>query len=95
MLLLIITSLLPLLVTAQTCENYGTSSGSSCLCPPGFNPTGSDSTCNLPVCGGSLYTPGLVAPAGTNDLGNITAGSCGCSSGWTGPGCTGTFKIHT
>lgn len=80
--------LLPLYI-AQTCDNYGSPSGSSCLCPPGFNTAGSDGTCNLPVCGGSLYTPGPVAPGGTGGHGNISVGDCACSTGWQGPGCTG------
>lgn len=90
--LAIIAFVLPL-VAAQTCSNFGIPSGSSCLCPPGYNPTGSDGTCDLPVCGGALYIPGPVAPGGTRGYGNITAGTCSCSSGWEGPGCTGRFSF--
>ncbi|WVQ83082.1 hypothetical protein IAT38_005220 [Cryptococcus sp. DSM 104549] len=71
---------------AQTCSNYGTASGSSCACPPGFNaPSSAD--CALPVCGGSLYDPAGVAPGGDGGYGNVSSG-CACSEGWTGPGCT-------
>lgn len=81
------------LALAQTCSNYGNSTGSSCLCPPGFNPTGvNPQECNSPVCGGSLYSPAGAAPAGTGSLGNVSAGSCGCATGFTGPGCTGKFS---
>lgn len=86
-----IIALLISFTSAQTCNNYGNSTGGSpaCLCPPGFNPTGvNPQTCDLPVCGGNLYSPAGAAP-GT--YGNISAGSCGCSSGFIGPGCTGEF----
>ncbi|WVF69150.1 hypothetical protein IAT40_003925 [Kwoniella sp. CBS 6097] len=78
------------LVSAQTCYNYGSPSSGSCLCPPGFNTPSSGSSardCSLPVCGGSLYTPGEAAPGGQGGFGNISVG-CGCEDGWTGPGCT-------
>ncbi|WWC70728.1 uncharacterized protein I206_104679 [Kwoniella pini CBS 10737] len=73
-------------VSAQTCMNYGTSSttGSSCICPPGFNVPSSD--CNLPTCGGNLYNPQQAAPGGTGGFGNVS--ECACDDGWTGPGCT-------
>ncbi|KAK4684731.1 hypothetical protein P7C73_g5437, partial [Tremellales sp. Uapishka_1] len=80
---------------AQTCSNYGTASDSACLCPPGFNPPGTSNDCNLPVCGGSLYSPTSIAPPGTASLGNISAGSCACDSGWQGPGCTGEAPTFT
>ncbi|WWC88700.1 uncharacterized protein L201_003613 [Kwoniella dendrophila CBS 6074] len=70
--------------SAQTCSNFGTSSESKCLCPPGFNVPSSD--CNLPVCGGNLYSPGNAAPGGLGGFGNVS--DCGCDQGWTGPGCT-------
>lgn len=81
---------------AQQCLQYGTPTGTGtgdeCLCPPGFNPaSGGNGTCSLPVCGGSLYQPGQAAPSGSNGLGDV--GDCGCTSGWTGPGCTGTFPF--
>jgi hypothetical protein len=76
-------------VWAQECTNYGSASGSTCLCPPGLNPTGvSPQTCNLPVCGGNLYVPAGAAPGGQGGFGNVSSG-CACTSGWTGPGCTG------
>ena len=75
---------------AQQCFQYGSPEGDTCLCPPGFNPTsGGNGTCSLPVCGGSLYEPGSAASAGDAGLGDVSSG-CGCTSGWTGPGCTGT-----
>ncbi|WWD18512.1 hypothetical protein CI109_102964 [Kwoniella shandongensis] len=74
------------LVLAQTCSNYGSPSDGSCLCPAGFN-SPSTADCALPVCGGSLYTPAGAAPGGTGGFGNVSTG-CGCSDGWTGPGCT-------
>lgn len=83
--------LLAPLTFAQTCENYGSSSDGTCRCPPGLNPTGMNpQSCHLPVCGGDLYNRAGAAPGGTNGLGNVTQGSCGCTSGWAGPGCTGT-----
>lgn len=76
------------LVQAQQCFQFGTAQGTDCLCPPGFNPSsGGNGTCSLPVCGGSLYDPAAAAPA-SNGLGSVESG-CGCTSGWTGPGCTG------
>jgi hypothetical protein len=76
-------------VSAQTCSQYGSASDSTCLCPPGFNPSSGSTDCTLPVCGGSLYQPGPAAPGGTGGFGNVTLDStCGCSSGWAGPGCT-------
>lgn len=85
---IIIIGLLPLGL-AQQCLQFGTSQGDSCLCPPGFNPSsGGNGTCSLPVCGGSLYESAGAAPAGSNGLGSVDSG-CGCTSGWTGPGCTG------
>ena len=78
--------------SAQTCSQYGNATSNGCLCPPGFNPaSGGNGTCSLPVCGGSLYQPGQAAPSGSNGLGDV--GDCGCTSGWTGPGCTGTFPF--
>ena len=77
------------LAQAQQCFQYGSSEGDSCLCPPGFNPpSGGNGSCSLPVCGGSLYEPGAAASAGSAGLGDVSSG-CGCTGGWTGPGCTG------
>jgi hypothetical protein len=79
---------------AQTCNNYGSSSSSSaCICPPGFVNASSD--CSLPVCGGSLGQAGLAGiavPRTSAGFGNTSSPVCSCSSGWTGPGCTGTFR---
>jgi hypothetical protein len=87
MIYLLALGLLPLaLGQTQTCFNYGTPQGSSCLCPPGYNPTGTNGSCALPVCGGSLYDPAGAAP-GT--FGDVKAGGCVCRDGWTGPGCSG------
>lgn len=82
---------------AITCSNYGnaTSSGDSCFCPPGFNAASGSKDCTVPICGGSLYAPGGPAPLGSTGYGNVSTGSCGCSSGWTGPGCTGEFPSET
>lgn len=94
--LLLVISSLTAIVSAQTCSNYGntTSGSSSCLCPPGFNPSGvTNNNCSMPVCGGSLYDPSSAAPGGNGGFGNVSLGSCSCSSGFTGPACTGTCLI--
>ena len=69
------------LVLAQSCQNYGISQGSSCLCPPGFG--GSD--CSSPACGGTMFqgSSRRVAPA----PGNLTSAGCSCQDGWVGVGC--------
>jgi hypothetical protein len=85
-------ALLPLGL-AQQCSQFGTTQEDTCLCPPGFNPSsGGNGTCSLPVCGGSLYEPSAAASAGSNGLGSVEG--CGCTSGWTGPGCTGKSDFH-
>lgn len=94
---LLLLALLPLApwAAAITCTtNFGnsSSSGDSCLCPPGFNPKGGAGDCSVPVCGGGLYSPGSPAPLGGTGYGNVSSGSCGCSDGWTGPGCTGEYR---
>lgn len=81
------------LVGAIECANYGEPNGDTCYCPPGFNPTGTNGSCSLPVCGGSLYTAVSAAPGGTSGFGNVSAGSCGCAAGWNGPGCTGESRL--
>ena len=77
--------------SAQTCSQYGNSTSTGCLCPPGFNSPISNNDCSLPVCGGSLYSPGSPAPGGDGGNGNITLGTdgCACAAGWRGPACTG------
>jgi hypothetical protein len=89
------TLLVPLLhVSAQSCANYGTQSGNTCLCPPGFVNASSD--CSVPVCGGSLGDAGLQGiqiPRTDRGFGNISAGVCACSEGWSGPGCTGECSL--
>ncbi|ORX40047.1 hypothetical protein BD324DRAFT_616077 [Kockovaella imperatae] len=87
------TSLLLLLssaVEAQTCSQYGTLSGSSCLCPPGFNvDSSSNNDCSVPMCGGSLYDPGSAASiARGSTLANLSSQTCQCADGWSGPTCT-------
>ena len=69
------------LVLAQSCQNYGLSEGSSCLCPPGFG--GSD--CSSPACGGNMFqgSSRRTAPA----PGNLTSAGCSCQDGWAGVGC--------
>jgi hypothetical protein len=69
------------IVLAQSCQNYGLSQGSSCLCPPGFG--GSD--CSSPACGGTMFqgSSRKTAPP----LGNLTSAGCTCQDGWTGVGC--------
>lgn len=83
--------LVPLIgVSAQSCSNYGTPSGNTCICPPGFVNASSD--CSLPVCGGSLSDAGLKGiqiPRTGKGFGNVSGDVCACSEGWSGPGCTG------
>lgn len=76
-------------VSAQSCENYGTSNGSSCACPPGFG----GSTCSTPGCGGDIFQ-GAQRPlaqqsstSGGSSFANLTASGCSCESGWGGFGC--------
>ena len=82
-------------VFGQQCSQYGNVSGNGCICPPGFNTPGSDNTCALPVCGGSLYDPASAAPGGDGGFGNLSLGDggCGCSNGWSGPACTGALLL--
>lgn len=69
------------LVFAQSCQNYGLSQGSSCLCPPGFG--GSD--CSSPACGGTIFQGSSRKTASA--FGNLTSSGCTCQDGWTGVGC--------
>ena len=69
------------LVVAQSCQNYASSQGSSCLCPPGFG--GSD--CSSPACGGTIFQGSSRKTAST--FGNLTSSGCACQDGWTGVGC--------
>ena len=68
-------------VAAQSCENYGTLNGSSCICPTGFG----GSTCSEPGCGGNIFEGSSrnLASGSTN----LTSSSCACESGWGGFGC--------
>lgn len=75
------------IATAQSCTNYGTSSASGCLCPPGFG----GANCSQPACGGTIFdgshrslTPSSAASGG---FPNLTSSGCSCSNGWTGLGC--------
>ncbi|KAL4065187.1 ABC-2 type transporter-domain-containing protein [Scleroderma yunnanense] len=71
-------------VAAQSCTNFGVTSSSSCLCPPGFG----GSNCSQPACGGTIFdgsSRSLVPASGGSP--NLTAAGCSCSSGWTGTGC--------
>jgi hypothetical protein len=69
------------LVFAQSCQNYGFSQGSSCLCPPGFG--GSD--CSSPACGGTIFQGSSRKTVSA--FGNLTSSDCTCQDGWTGVGC--------
>lgn len=68
----------------QTCENYGSSNGSSCLCPTGFG----GPSCSQPACGGNIFQ-GDQRPLASVSSGfaNLTSAGCSCQSGWTGTGC--------
>lgn len=75
------------IATAQSCTNYGISSGSDCLCPPGFG----GANCSQPACGGTIFdgshrslAPSSVASGG---FPNLTSSGCSCTDGWTGVGC--------
>jgi hypothetical protein len=79
--------LLSTVVSAQSCQNYGTQNGSICACPPGFG----GNTCSQPSCGGNLFQ-GLnrtLVPASPNSstFPNTTAAGCSCQAGWIGTGC--------
>lgn len=69
------------LALAQSCQNYGLSQGSSCLCPPGFG--GSD--CSSPACGGTMFQGSSRRT--TSSPGNLTSAGCSCEDGWSGVGC--------
>lgn len=78
---------LPLLAVfagAQTCVNYGTPTGSDCLCPVGFG----GASCLQPGCGGTIFQGSKrpLIPA-SGQVANLTAAGCSCSSGWNGIGC--------
>lgn len=88
-LLLATLSLLISTVAQSSCSNYGSSSSSACLCPPGF--TNASTDCTTPVCGGSLGQaglPGITIPRTSRGFGNTSSSVCACSNGWSGPGCT-------
>lgn len=88
-LLLAALSLLISTSAQSPCSNYGSSSASACLCPPGF--TNASTDCTTPVCGGSLGQaglPGITIPRTSRGFGNTSSSVCACSSGWSGPGCT-------
>lgn len=70
-----------ILVLAQSCQNYGISQGSGCLCPPGFG--GSD--CASPACGGTMFQGSNRKTASA--FGNLTSAGCTCQDGWAGVGC--------
>lgn len=73
-------------ILAQSCSNYGTSTGSGgCICPPGFG----GSTCSQPACGGDIFqgTSRSYAPIPQGGFANLTASGCQCENGWTGTGC--------
>lgn len=76
--------LLAVFAWAQSCENYGTPTGSSCQCPVGFG----GASCSQPGCGGTIFQGSnrTVVPA-LGQFANLTAAGCSCSSGWTGTGC--------
>lgn len=92
LIILYLLSLPPLLISAQkACSNYGSPSSIDpgvCTCPPGFL---NSTDCLQPQCGGNLLDAGSgTAPlAVAGGLGNVTAGSCACEDGWTGPICSG------
>lgn len=74
---------------AQSCENYGTTNGTTCICPPGFG----GPTCSSPGCGGDIFqglhraTAQQTSASGGSTFANLTASSCSCESGWGGFGC--------
>src|ERR1700722_15646834 len=71
------------LAVGQTCDNYGLSNSSGCICPVGFG----GSNCSQPGCGGDIFQ-GTQRPLTPLDAsGNLTAGGCTCESGWGGVGC--------
>ncbi|KDR81917.1 hypothetical protein GALMADRAFT_240228 [Galerina marginata CBS 339.88] len=78
------TLILAVFVQAQTCENYGITNGTSCMCPTGFG----GSTCSQPGCGGTIFQGSQrpLAPLSGSSA-NLTAGGCSCVGGWTGTGC--------
>jgi len=76
---------LPLLVftRAQSCGNYGTPSGSDCLCPVGFG----GASCQQPGCGGTIFQGSKRPLVPSGQIANLTSAGCSCSSGWNGIGC--------
>ena len=76
--------LLPI-VTAQSCTNYGISSGGSdCICPVGFG----GANCSQPACGGTIFDGSHRSLASSSGgFPNLTSSGCSCSSGWSGTGC--------
>lgn len=80
---LVLAAVLAATAYAQSCVNYGSDNAGSCACPAGFTSSNSNN-CDLPNCGGSLYTPNGAAGSGG---GNVS--SCSCANEWTGPACTG------
>lgn len=74
------------IVTAQSCSNYGISSGSNCLCLPGFG----GANCSQPACGGTIFdgsNRSLTPFSASGSLPNVTSSGCSCTNGWTGEGC--------
>ena len=69
------------LVLAQSCQNYGTLQGSTCLCPPGFG----GNNCSSPACGGTIFQGSSRRTTPTP--GNLTSAGCTCQDGWGGVGC--------
>lgn len=75
--------------SAQSCENYGTLNGTSCVCPPGFG----GSTCSSPGCGGDIFQGSQrtlaqqTSSSGGSSFANLTASGCSCENGWGGFGC--------
>ncbi|KAJ7090414.1 hypothetical protein B0H15DRAFT_939000 [Mycena belliarum] len=76
--------LLAALGNAQTCDNYGTQNGSSCMCPTGFG----GPTCASPGCGGDIFQGSRRALAPKKGaFPDLSDASCSCEAGWGGTGC--------
>ena len=69
-------------VVAQSCDNLGVASGTSCFCPPGFG----GANCSSVACGGNIFQGSSRKTIGPSQ-GNLTASGCTCDNGWTGLGC--------